>query len=82
VRRTRFDIIIDILKVSLEGANKTKIVYGANLNFKLAQEYIDFMIEAKLLEQEDHKNSKVYNATEKGIELLTKFKELTEAVNL
>lgn len=82
MRRTRFDIIIDILKVSLDGANKTKIVYGANLNFKLAQEYIDFMIEANLLKQEDYKNSKVYNATEKGVELLTKFKELTEAVNL
>jgi predicted transcriptional regulator len=51
MRRSRFDIIVDILTTSIEGVNKTKIVYDANLNFKVAKEYLDFLIEAGLLEE-------------------------------
>ena len=74
--------MIDILNESVDGANKTKIVYGTNLNFKIAKDYIDFLIDSKLLSEVSWKNSKVYMTTEKGLELLSKFRELTEAVNL
>jgi len=81
-RRTRFDIMVDILSVSAEGANKTKIVYGANLNFKLANEYIGFLIDSDLLSQEKNKNGKIFTTTDKGMDLLNKFRELNDAVQL
>jgi|Deesub1362A_J573_1020465.scaffolds.fasta_scaffold01556_8 predicted transcriptional regulator len=81
-RRSRFDIIIDILNVSVDGVNKTKIVYEANLNFKQAKEYIDFLIEAELMEEKTHRNAKIYQTTERGKELLKNFKKIIEEANL
>ncbi|HWQ20196.1 MAG TPA: winged helix-turn-helix domain-containing protein, partial [Methanotrichaceae archaeon] len=34
MRRDKLQIILDILEICVNGANKTKIVYQANLNFK------------------------------------------------
>ena len=82
MRRSRFDIIVDVLTTSIEGANKTRIVYDANLNFKVAKEYLDFLIEAGLLEEVSESKRRVYRTTEKGIALLTSFKELIEVANL
>jgi len=81
-RRTRFDIITDILKASVDGANKTRIVYSTNLNFKIANEYIKFLIESNLLKEESQSNSKLYRTTEEGLELLKKFDELEQVIKL
>ena len=43
MRRSREDIIRDILKVCKEPVNKTRIVYQANLNFKNARDYLNWM---------------------------------------
>lgn len=50
MRRSRLEIIIDILEAGKEGINKTSIVYKANLNFKLAREYLDLLQEQGLIE--------------------------------
>lgn len=34
--------MVDILSSAKDGANKTKIIYDAYLNFKQAGEYLDF----------------------------------------
>jgi len=73
MKRTRFDIMRDILKASIGGANKTKIVYGAKLNFRIAKQYIDFLIEAEMLQQKSHGKNSTYHTTEKGKEILSKF---------
>ncbi|MFO7967783.1 MAG: DUF4364 family protein [Archaeoglobaceae archaeon] len=82
MKRSRFEIIIDILNASMERANKTKIVYDARLNFKQAEEYINFLIEADLLTKEIEGNRKTYKTTEKGKEMVSKFKELTDNADL
>lgn len=79
-KRSRFDIVIDILKVTTEGANKTKIVYDANLNFKVANEYIEFLLESGLINQTSKGNRKLYQTTEKGLELLKKYRDIEESV--
>jgi len=79
MRRTRLDIIIDILLLVVnKGANKTKIVYGANLNFKIAHKYIEFMLETGLIEERKKDGKTLYYATEKGICILEKYRELME----
>ena len=71
-RRCKFDIIIAILDVVSGGANKTKIVYGANLNFNLATKYLDLLQEKKLVRI----NGNIYEITEEGEIFLKKAKKL------
>ncbi|WP_340820820.1 winged helix-turn-helix domain-containing protein [Methanolobus sp. WCC4] len=62
MRRSRLDITLDILKITLEGAKKTQIVYGANLNSSIANKYITILAEKQLIE---HKGD-VFVTTDKG----------------
>jgi predicted transcriptional regulator len=79
-RRTRFDIVIDILSVCVEGANKTKIVYNTNLNFRTANVYIDFLMESDLLMLNSHGDNKIYQTTDRGMDILRKFRDLEKSV--
>jgi len=40
VKRSRFEIIMEILKICNVGARKTEIVYRGNLNFKMLKNYL------------------------------------------
>ncbi len=71
-RRTKFDIVIEILDVVSGGANKTKIVYSANLNFNLATKYLDFLLEKGLVRTD----GSCYKITGEGEIFLKKAKEL------
>ena len=51
-RRSRTDIAVDILKVAMNGARKTHIVYEVNLNFNVAQKYLEMLNEKELIRQE------------------------------
>lgn len=73
MRRSRIDIIIEVLEVTQPGVNKTSIVYRTNLNFKLADKYLELLQKNGLLEN----NSDKYRTTEKGKTFLEKAKELT-----
>ena len=44
MKRTKHEIRADILRIASMGAIKTQIVYGANLNFKIAEEHINALI--------------------------------------
>ncbi|MFZ3382363.1 MAG: winged helix-turn-helix domain-containing protein [Candidatus Methanoperedens sp.] len=70
--RGRLDIIIDILEVAKKGVNKTKIVYGANLNFQLTEKYLAFLMEKGFMDNSQNK----YITTDKGKMILEKAKEI------
>ncbi len=72
--RGRLDIIINILEVAEKEVNKTGIVYGANLNFKLAEKYLDLLMKHEFIENRQDK----YIATEKGKAILKKAKEVIQ----
>jgi len=76
-RRCKFDIILAILDAVKCGATKTKIVYAANLNFKLADKYLSFLQEHGLVEQHDG----CYKITRKGQVYLKKARELRIWIN-
>ncbi len=82
MRRSRFEIIAEILKISSvkEGVNVTKIVYKVNLNFKTAQEYITYLIEIGFLEEIDVNDRKRYRTTEKGRDFIRKFDTMDGAL--
>lgn len=70
MRRDKLKIMLDILDICNNGANKTRIVYQANLNFKMANIYIDILTNEGLLDPHDASNGKVYMTTIRGKELL------------
>lgn len=75
-RRSRETIAELILTLCLEGINKTRIVYQANLNFKTVRPYLDLLIENGLIEVEEGKGivKAIYRTTQKGEELLDQLK--------
>ncbi len=73
MRRSRMDIIIDVLEVAVAGVKKTAVVYKTNLNFKLAEKYLGLLQKQGFVENTLNK----YKTTEKGKVFLQKAKELT-----
>ncbi len=76
MRRDKLKIILDILDICNNGANKTRIVYQANLNFKMANVYIDILTNEGLLDPQDGSNGKVYLTTFRGKELLKDVRQI------
>jgi len=75
MRRSKNDIISEILDLCRTGANKTRIVYKANLNFNTVDPYIDLLIKNNLLKIKPGKNV-LYETTDKGISFLDNFSQI------
>ena len=71
-RRSRNDIAVDILRVSMNGAKKTHIVYEANLNFNITHKYLEMLKEKELIR---HENG-LFITTDKGKVFQAMAKEL------
>lgn len=78
MRRNAAQIIAEILSVASNGVHKTRIIYRANLNAVRAERYIRYLIVRGFLSVEEGPNGGVYNATEKGREWLSRYRELEE----
>ncbi len=80
MKRSRYIIISQILKICIGGASKTKIVYQANLNFKTVKPYIDLLINNGLLNIKQEATI-IYETTEKGIQLIEKFNKINSELS-
>ncbi|MBS7615253.1 hypothetical protein KEJ18_05955 [Candidatus Bathyarchaeota archaeon] len=70
-RRSQFEIYIDILKAVSEGRHKpTHIMYRANLTWKRLKKYTEFLVAHGLLVEENNGETKVFNLTSDGKELI------------
>jgi len=78
-KRRKDQIISQILALCLEGANKTKIVYQVNLNFKTASTHLDSLLKKGLLEATQDK-SPIYKTTLVG-ELALKILQQAEEIS-
>ena len=71
--RSRLEIIADVLEAVGDGAKKTRIMYIANLSYKLLGKYLKKTVEADLLNfNNDH-----FEVTEKGRLFLERFKDFS-----
>jgi predicted transcriptional regulator len=52
-RRSRTDIAEQILKVAMNGANKTHIVNEVNVNFNIASKYLEMLKEKELIRHDN-----------------------------
>jgi predicted transcriptional regulator len=76
-RRSNLEIVAEILKIARKGAKKTRIVYGANMNFKMLDEYLEKLTKAGLIANSED-NGGLIKTTEKGVEYLQQFYSLQE----
>lgn len=74
-RRTNDIITSQILKLCLNGATKTRIVYQANLNSRSAKPYIEQLINNELMEAVPAGKRIIYKTTPKGAELTRVFNQ-------
>jgi len=63
------EVMAEILEIAEKGAKKTKLVYGANLNFKILKDYLEDLEKAGLIKSHDG----IMETTVKGKEYLTRF---------
>jgi predicted transcriptional regulator len=77
-RRDKLFIIAEILDIAKEGSLKTQIMYRANLSFTQLNEYLRFMLRISLLAKVLHNDKETYMATEKGLDFLQRYREITE----
>ena len=76
--RSRIDITNLILKSTIKGTTKTKIMYKAYLSYKQVQEYLKYLQQSDLLTFEE--KTQLYRPTEKGFKYLNLSQELNEMV--
>jgi len=75
-RRNDFEIMAEILQIAKSGANRTKIVYRANINFKLLKYYLVELEKADLIKVDGG-----IKTTEKGKGFLNCYRDLMNFVS-
>lgn len=80
--RSRLEVIEKTLTIALNGANATRIVYGANLDFKRFKTLSYYLIEKGLLtvEQDSGAYRKIYKTSQRGKDLLRLLRKVRELV--
>ncbi len=73
-RRTSDLIVMQILKLCVNGSSKTRIVHQANLNSASVKLYLDNLINSGFLEVIAEGSNVIYKTTPKGLELNEKFR--------
>jgi predicted transcriptional regulator len=81
MKRSRDKIISEILEACINGANKTRIVYQANLNFRTINPYLELLTRNGLINVEKDQTV-VYTTTLKGLNLLDDFKRIQEELSI
>jgi predicted transcriptional regulator len=80
MKRSRHVIISQILDICKNGANKTKIVYQANLNFRTVNPYLDLLIKNELIKVNPGQIV-CYETTDRGMNLLDNFRQINSQIN-
>ena len=83
MRRSQLEMCIDILKVlACKGPIKlASILSNSNVNCSILKEQLSFLIKQDLVEERKAgKRSKLFAVTQRGINVLTYFRELPEVL--
>lgn len=79
--RSRIEIVSQILEVANGGTNKTKIMYRGYLSYAQLKEYLAVLMEEGLLEP-DSANRGQFRTTEKGIQFLKAYQQLSDMMRI
>jgi len=76
MRRNDLDICGEVLTVARGGARKTRIVYQANLNFRIVEKYLARLEGGDLLREDGG----IYVTTDRGTSFLEQYSLLKNSV--
>ncbi|QGA68222.1 DUF4364 family protein [Sulfolobus sp. E11-6] len=65
-KRGEMEIILDILKSCDPECGVTRVIYGAGINYAVAQKYLDQLIKTGALSIKTENGKRLYEITEKG----------------
>ena len=89
MRRSKLEMHVDILKVlARHGPLKlTHIMYKANVNCSVLKQYLEFLIQHNLVEEQTlhkkrNKTRVVYAITERGLTVLKYFREINNTLQI
>lgn len=80
-RRSKLQILVDILKVVQRKGGKAKsthILYGANLSHKRLKMHLDMLLENEFLELISMGGRTYYKMTPKGVKFIIEYKKIEE----
>lgn len=81
-RRSRLEVVADILTEALNGANKTRIMYRANLNFLRFHRYFSELLDKELIVGENTSDGRVvYRTTDRGRRFLKLISNAEEIIS-
>lgn len=72
MRRNEHDIMADMLVLAKAGVRKTRLVYGANLNFNIVKKYLRLLTDRNMIHEVDG----IYFTTPRGETYLTNYRQL------
>ena len=83
-RRSRIEVICDILSEALGGANKTRLMYHCNLNFMRFNSYLQEMLDAGLIERvgSNPEDVVLYKTSDKGRELIRVLRKANDLLSI
>jgi len=84
-RRSRVEVIIEILTEALGGVNKTRLMYRCNLNLGRFNRYLKELLDAGLIERvvaNPEGDVVLYRTTDKGRELLKILRRVGEFMSV
>ena len=89
MRRSKMEMHLDILKVLAQNGplKLTHVMYKANVNCSVLKEYLDFLIQQSLIEEQilrkkRNKTKIRYAITERGRKVLKYFNEVNRALQI
>jgi predicted transcriptional regulator len=72
MKRSRERLLYEVLKICQKPTNTTKIVYKCNLNFKLKNEILRFLLDTNMIETDGN----LFQSTPKGLQYMNAYREL------
>jgi predicted transcriptional regulator len=87
-RRSRFEIYLDVLNEIKNGANKpTQIMYSSNLSWRPCQEIFESLTDQELIielegDNKDKRTKRVYDLTQKGINVIRYYNKAKDLVEI
>jgi predicted transcriptional regulator len=80
IRRSKIEVFADVMKVVAEEREirRTRIMYRANLAWKVLKEALDFLEDKGILKSEARDAGTFVTLTNEGYEVLRRFNELEE----
>jgi predicted transcriptional regulator len=83
-KRSRSDLICDILSEAIGGTNKTRLMYRCNMSFVRFNRYLRELLDAGLIERVGTNPgiTVLYKTTDKGLELLQVLRKARDLISI